>query len=52
MITASYIVYIFIMRGGFWDLQNAATLRGVTGLLNIPFWPFVGSYNHITTLII
>jgi len=53
VITASLLLfYIFIMRGGFWDLQNAATLRGVTGLLNIPFWPIRWLITTILRLLI
>src|SRR3990167_7125466 len=38
-ISAIFLVYVYFLRSGFWDLQNAVTLRSITGLLPIPLWP-------------
>lgn len=35
------LIYVYWMRSGFWDLQNAAALRSFTGLLSLPAWPIL-----------
>lgn len=37
--TTTLLIYIYFMRSGFWDLQNALALRSFNGLLSISFWP-------------
>lgn len=39
IVFALLLLYVGLLRGGFWDLQNAAELRSFAGLLEIPFWP-------------
>ncbi len=38
-ISVIFLVYVYFMRSGFWDLRNAITLRSVSGLLSISLWP-------------
>lgn len=35
------LIYVYVLRNGFWDLQNAIFARSVTGLLFTPNWPIV-----------
>lgn len=38
-ISAIFLAFVYFMQSGFWDLNNAITLRSVSGLLPIPLWP-------------
>lgn len=37
-VTGALLLYVYVMRSGFWDLNNALAMRSVTGLFEIQNW--------------
>lgn len=50
--TVALLVYIYFLRNGLWDLQNAVFLRSFSGLIHIPYWPLTWIAAWITRVFI
>ncbi|OGH05904.1 MAG: hypothetical protein A2171_00360 [Candidatus Levybacteria bacterium RBG_13_35_9] len=50
--TIILLAYVYVLRSGFWDLQNAVVFRSFTGLLSMPYWPITWIEAWIVRLII
>jgi 4-amino-4-deoxy-L-arabinose transferase-like glycosyltransferase len=51
-VTGLLLLYVYFMRSGFWDLQNALAMRSIGGLLTIPYWPIKWIISTLSRLMI
>jgi 4-amino-4-deoxy-L-arabinose transferase-like glycosyltransferase len=52
VVTGLLLLYVYFMRSGFWDLQNALAMRSVSGLLAIPYWHIKWIISNLSRLMI